>query len=474
MMMKAIVSLRSKTNVFLSRYLFLLLAVVLSLSYFSFGTYRNWPYKIESDGKYYYQYLLSGVIDKDFDFSNNYRVVSPDWMVMEIDHYGFRKAVNSITRKPKNVFTVGPAIMWLPFYIAVDGVGRLLQTVANLPVDLNPWGKYFQYAVMYSGVVYCLLGLYLLFVLLKDCFHESTARMTVWLILFASPLYYYTVFEVSMSHVYDFFTFTLVLFLFSRLRENSHLSYYILLGFSGALHVLVRTQNIVNIMVLSLVLLSQGENAKSLLKPAYLLRLLLYMTSLAIGLMPLLMINFYLFGHPLTIPQGSAFLDLRNPHVLLFLFSNKNGLFAHHPILLIGFIGYALFLVKCLRSASSSAIWFLLLVIAMLQVYINSSVADWWSGHSFGQRRMVFCLPLFAFGIGYVLEYARTILGQRGRGMCVVLVLLGSLMGFCLTLIHVFFWDYEASNNIYAWIFYYAPLRLYYLLKLYELRQLFM
>ena len=33
------------------RYL-IIVSIVLTISYFSFGTYRNWPYKVESDGKY--------------------------------------------------------------------------------------------------------------------------------------------------------------------------------------------------------------------------------------------------------------------------------------------------------------------------------------------------------------------------------------------------------------------------------------
>ena len=52
---------------------FFALFLFLTLSYFCFGTFKNWPYKIESDGKYYYQYLVSGYYDHDFDFSNNYR-----------------------------------------------------------------------------------------------------------------------------------------------------------------------------------------------------------------------------------------------------------------------------------------------------------------------------------------------------------------------------------------------------------------
>ena len=40
----------------------------------------------------------------------------------------------------------------------------------------------------------------------------------------------------------------------------------------------------------------------------------------------------------------------------------------------------------------------------MLQFYINSAVADWWAGGTFGARRFDSSLPIFALGMGWSLE----------------------------------------------------------------------
>jgi hypothetical protein len=50
------------------------LFIFLPLYRFCFGTYRNWPYKIESDENYYNQYLVSAFMDKYRGFTNNHNV----------------------------------------------------------------------------------------------------------------------------------------------------------------------------------------------------------------------------------------------------------------------------------------------------------------------------------------------------------------------------------------------------------------
>lgn len=202
-------------DIFFSRYYFLLILVFLSVSYFSFGSSRNLPYKIESDGKYYYQFLVSGFFDGDFDFTNNYQAMRYEWMGTEIDHYLERDKLDPITGRPINVFTVGPAILWSPFF-SVTFVNANLLNLLGVQVDTNPWGKYFQYSVMYSAVVYTTAALYLLYSLLEEHFSLKASRLAIWLLLVSTNLYYYTVFEASMSHVYDLFTYVVYLYLFVK------------------------------------------------------------------------------------------------------------------------------------------------------------------------------------------------------------------------------------------------------------------
>lgn len=277
----------SSLKLLYSRHYFIVLTLILTVFYFSFGTYRNLPYKIESDGKYYYQYLVSITFDKDIDFTNNYRVKQHPWMETEIDHYHFRDSVSSTTGKPINVFTIGPAILWAPFFLITLAVGKVL-TFLNFSIDMNPFGKYFQYSVMYSGVFYCVAGLALLHKILNNYFSDSISKISIWLILITSPLFYYTIFEVSMSHVYDFFTFTLLIYVFVNVSKRRSWSYFIVLGLVGALHVLIRTQNIITVFIFSLILLIQYQRELRSFEWELWGKLLLYTATIAIGLLPLL------------------------------------------------------------------------------------------------------------------------------------------------------------------------------------------
>ena len=233
---------------------FVVLFLFLLFSYFHFGTYRNWPYKIESDGKYYYQYLVSAFYDHDFDFSNNYLAPMYPWMHTQIDGYRFRYEINSSTGRPSNVFTVGPAILWSPFFVTAKGIGAILNHF-HCNIDTGPWGKYMQYSVAFSAVIYCFLTLILLYKMICQFFTKKIAVYSTWVILVATNLYYYTVFESSMSHVYDLFTFVLFLFFYIKCLQSRRPGYFVGLAISGSLNVLVRTQNILTVGLFSLTLI---------------------------------------------------------------------------------------------------------------------------------------------------------------------------------------------------------------------------
>jgi hypothetical protein len=426
--------------------------VLLTFSYFKFGTYRNWPYKIESDGKYYYQFLVSGYYDHDFDFSNNYNVEAYSWMHNPIDHYDYKDIINQITNRPTNVFTIGPAILWTPFFLFSKFLGWFLN-LFNSQIDTGPWSKFTQYSVMYAAVVYCVLTLILLYKLLNQFFNKKTSISSTWLILVATNLYYYSVFEVSMSHVYDLFTFVLYLYFFSKCINNRSKLYFFGLALSGALNVLVRTQNIITIGLFSISLIFIIAKLQKQSFPFQLFEI--YFLVLFIGIFPILLVNNYLYGNPFTIPQGNGFLNLRHPEFFKVLLSQRNGLFSHHPILLFGLLGFIIFFTKvCKGKRFDQIVFFLTMIIAFIfQVYINGAVSDWWAGHSFGQRRLISSFPLFVYGFAFLLEKV----SKHKSAINGMLIFIFTIAGFYLTYIHVELWDYNLPHNIFLWMFYLAP-----------------
>ena len=437
----------------INKYYFFIIFIILTVSFFYFGTYRNWPYKVEGDGKYYYQYLVSGIYDHDFDFSNNYRAEKYPWMVMDIDHYNLKKEVSEKTRRPVNYWTIGPALLWLPFFIIASLLGKLF-SFFNIYIDQNPFGAYMQYATMFSSVFYTLTSLYLLNKIITRYYTESSSKLSLWLILFTTPLYYYTIFEPSLSHVCDFFTFTLVFYLSLEFNHNKSIPFYILYGLACSLHVLVRTQNIVSILIMFTfiaVRLFRKGGADHIFRSRY----LYLIATMALGLLPILLTNAYLYGSPFTIPQGEGFLRWSDPQIIPMLFSYRNGFFSHHPVLLIGTIGYVYSLFR--KRYKNLDMFFALLAIFIVQTYINSTVEDWWSGHSFGQRRLLFILPLIALGLTFLIDAFKINFRKIYNFTVPLSISLVTILWFYLTMIHVFIWDYNEPHNIYKWMFYYAP-----------------
>jgi hypothetical protein len=109
-----------------------------------------------------------------------------------------------------------------------------------------------------------------------------------------------------------------------------------------------------------------------------------------------------LYGQFLTVPQGGGFLVWTRPRIWSILFSTFNGLFSWTPICLLGVLG----LFPGIRDPGTRRASCLLLILFLLQLYVNSAVFDWHGSWGFGMRRFMDCLPIFVLGISSLLKLA--------------------------------------------------------------------
>ncbi len=438
----------------------LLLLGLLTAHFFAFGGYKNWPYKIESDGKYFYQYLVSAVYDRDFDFANQYRLPKYPWMRTEIDCGKYKDEVSPVTGRPANIFWPGPALLWLPFFAASWTIGTLLNAV-GFAVDMNPFGRWFQFGVMVAGPIYAALALVLLGRLLSRLRLASvaSARLALVLVLFASPLYYYAIFEPSMSHVYDLLAYVAYLLAVLLWVEQGRLRDLAAVSLAGGLLILIRPQNATTVALFSAVLffLPAGPDREG--APGAVLRLRRLAACalpLLLGVMPILALNRYLYGGAFIVKGAGSSLDPAHPKLLGVLFSARNGLFSHHPLLLVGFAGIVWLLVS---RPVETPLWFLwtLLAAFFVQVWVNGSTHDWWGGHSFGQRRLLSSLPLFTLGLAFLLEKVRRRSGDRFTMPVLAVSGVTVCLGFYLTLIYVFAWYDNGPHDVFRSMFVTVP-----------------
>ena len=227
---------------------------------------------------------------------------------------------------------------------------------------------------------------------------SSTATLTACLgLLLATPLTYYLWPIEVLAHNVSFATVALFLLLWSRRGLDGWT------GLAAALMTLCRWQNVLFLLPVGLAagidLWRQGH-ALQLGWKLEARRLAIFTAAFSIGLLPQLLIWHILYGRFLLVPQGSGFIDFRRLHLFDVLFSFRHGLFLWHPLLLAGVAG----LIIAVWSRRRIAL--VLVGAALLQWILNAAVSDWWAGWSYGQRRFINLLPIFAFGIAVLWDRA--------------------------------------------------------------------
>lgn len=441
--------------------------IVTTLIFVNTGTYRNNPGKVAGDGAYYYHYLVSLVYDQDIDFSNDYTRSTSEPLAFPIDPYRFREKLTD-TGKPTNYWSVGPALLWFPFFVVAGVTAEIARRIGVGHLSwYDGWSFYFQYITMFSAVVYAHLGLWLGILIFQRWFSRVVSVVSLLLVFWGTNLAYYTFQEPSMSHAYDFFATTLFLFLALRAWEQQRSWSFVAWGLAGGLAILVRPQNLVMVVLVALYfLVLQVVYAKC---PARKLvkNYGLAFVALLVGVMPLVFTNLYLFGDVLAIPQGRDWMQWGRPKLGAVLFSGRNGLFTHSPLLLLGLVGVFLlpFVGEYRNKKDLIMTLFVPLVIAFVaQWYLASAALDWWGGHAFGMRRLISTYLFFALGLAVLGDVLQRWLKTRvhTRKLIYALVALVAMFFVAINLylmtIHVAgFWNYNRSHDIAYYLFRFPP-----------------
>jgi hypothetical protein len=100
-----------------------------------------------------------------------------------------------------------------------------------------------------------------------------------------------------------------------------------------------------------------------------------------------------IYGHWFAMPQGARYTRFGSPMILELLYAPRNGWFSTTPIAYAATIG-----LFCLpKRARLVMVGFLAVVVT--QVYLNSTIIDWWGMASFGQRRLCSVTLILVVGL---------------------------------------------------------------------------
>jgi hypothetical protein len=283
-------------------------------------------------------------------------------------------------------YTSGIAVLQLPFF----GAAHLYTKVSG--TEASGFSKPYVNGMLFSGVFYMLLGLFLLYFVLIGFFNKSSALLTVIGIALCTNLYFYGIEHPGLSHVYSFFLASLGLFIIHKYKTKKLLLLMPLM----ALLVLIRPTNFLLVGML-LVFYFNQISWESIKKISWINILSALILSFMV-FVPQMFYWHYVSGNWITYSyQGEGFTNWNSPKILEVLFAPLNGFLTYAPIFIFAFWGY---LFKPLSK--SFAIGTMLLFVFL--VYVNASWWSWQFGCAYGGRAFVDYYPFLAFGLAYFIQ----------------------------------------------------------------------
>jgi len=345
---------------------------------------------MEADGKGYYAYLPALFIYHDLSFRFYYPIERVTYSNPRL-YYIYLREING---KTINKYYAGTALCMMPFF----ALGHITTLVLGYPAD--GYSYYYMVWVHLGALFYLLLGLLSLRRLLRTFdIPEKWIAVTLVTIVFGTNLFYYTLTEYSMSHIYSFTAITCFLLATRHYFLHKEGRALVLAGLILGIIVLIRPVNA--IILLSIPFIAGSRNTfyaglKKLpghikfLLPAFLV--FTFIASLQLVIYKIQTGHFLVYSYP-----GEGF-DFLHPHFTDMLISYRKGLFVYTPIYLLSLSGF-IFLWKQNRYAAISMAGFLVLL-----TYMFSSWIMWYYGGSFSQRVFVDYLAFFAILIALSLK----------------------------------------------------------------------
>lgn len=349
---------------------------------------------INGDAQAYYAYLPSLLIYNDLNFE----------FIPEINEKYYTKQNQKSflvqvpgTDKKVNKTFPGAALYYAPGFI----LGHFSAWVTGFPTD----GYSTPYQVCFDIGYWFYLFLALLTLkktLEKLEFSSEAVALTLIFIPLTTNIFFYTIFNQSVTHIFNFFTINFIVYLVLSLREAFSNKQFLFLVLSLAILAITRPTNILIIPFLFLFIDFKDffmiiKNAIGKWKRSTI--------SLLMGGV-VLSIPFILWkaqsGNWIVYSYGDEGFNFASPEIFNFLFSYIKGWFTYTPIaLIVVIIGFPILYKHYSKSKAIFAILFL-----FLSIYIFSSWWCWYYGAGQSQRVMIDYYLIIALMMAYILKFS--------------------------------------------------------------------
>jgi len=360
---------------------------------------------IHGDGVGYYAYLRAPLIQHDLQFE-------PDWRHGNLAFV--RNRINSAdqltsdqftpTGHINNLFSVGPAILWAPFFLIAHAAVLIVNRFGgNLAAD--GFSLPYRVLVAFGSAFYGFCGLVLSYLLARKYVHASWALLATLGVWIGSSLPVYMYFDPFWSHAHSAFAVALFLWYWDRTSPNRTFGQWLLLGLISGLMLNVYFPNGAFLLVPFVEsVLTYVRSLRSNDRSAFLREFsanVIFLFACGVSILPTLLTRKIVFGGMFRFGSYAALpWNWRAPYWFLVLFSSEHGLLSWTPLLGFALLGLFLPSPKGRRTAAYLALG------AAAFLYVISSYPYWSGMSSFGNRFFVSLTPVFVFGLASLLNRA--------------------------------------------------------------------
>jgi hypothetical protein len=360
-----------------------------------------------SDEVQYFAFLRSLAFDGDLSFQNEYQHFYDAGAGGPGFHDTFLAERFTAAGRRINFGTIGPALLWTPFY----AVGHVVAGLTGAPQD--GYSAPYVSAVAYGSTIYGWLAVGLSALIAHRVIGRGGRGLSPALaVVIGSPLIFYMYVTPPFSHACATFAVALFLWVWLRVRDQWSLRGVIVLGLTGGLMGTMRDQTVLFLIPPAIDFLRsrvrQGLPAVALAQagPASMVRLALAGTvATLVAYSPHLLASRAINGYVGPHESVGNKMSWTSPHFFEVLISPHHGWLAWTPLAVLALAGLLALATGRARARHVDAAWIgvCALVMVLLQVYINGAVESWTVAGAFGQRRFVELTPLLVLGLAAVL-----------------------------------------------------------------------
>lgn len=384
--------------------------------------------RLQSDGFYYYAYLRSLAFDRDVNFLNDYALLG-----QQDKPHLFEPTVTGYAH---SAWTIGPAILWSPFFAAGHVAASGLRA-GGADVAADGTSYPYRQAVVMAGLCYALVGAWFTFRLARQFSAGSFAAAGAAVLMCGSFMAWYALVEPTMTHAPSMAVVAGFVWAWTATRRGAAEAdaagtwqrwacLGALAGFAG----LIRWQNVLFALLPAAeacgLLLASWRRGDAAAMRRVVARGLLFTAAAVVAFLPQMLAWRAIYGSWLAVsPLGPTIAPLE-AHIVDVLFSSRNGLFAMSPVTYLGAAGLLAL------GVARPAVGLPFLGACAAMTWFNASIYDWWGSDGFGGRRFDGLIPMLAVGAAIALERGCAVIARRPQ--MVAAAVLGAAVVWNLTL----------------------------------------